>query len=148
MAKNNNLTDFLVDVADSIRTKKGYASTVKINPQNFSTEIASIVSSKNQNKIVTPTTSTQYIIADTGYTGLGTVTVNAMPTTTLSSSFHYADSQSNGIILSAGYTSEHNLLGINLDQQVTFYIDALYSQSELYISGYNPDDYENSGEVY
>ena len=40
MAKNNNLTDFLADVADAIRTKKG--TTAKINPQDFSSEIASI----------------------------------------------------------------------------------------------------------
>ena len=40
MAKNNNLTDFLTDVADAIRTKKGM--TAKINPQDFSSEIASI----------------------------------------------------------------------------------------------------------
>lgn len=40
MAKNNNLTDFLTDVANTIRTKKG--TTGKINPQNFSSEIESI----------------------------------------------------------------------------------------------------------
>lgn len=33
----------------------------------------------NQNKTVNPSTSQQIIEADTGYTGLGTVTVNAMP---------------------------------------------------------------------
>lgn len=37
MAKNDNLTDFLTDVADAIRAKKG--TTGKINPQNFSKEI-------------------------------------------------------------------------------------------------------------
>ena len=42
MAKNNNLTDFLTDLANTIRAKKGYAPTVKLNPQNFSSEISSI----------------------------------------------------------------------------------------------------------
>ena len=42
MAKNNNLTDFLTDVANAIREKKG--SSDPINPQNFSDEIASIES--------------------------------------------------------------------------------------------------------
>lgn len=40
MAKDNNLSDFLKDVADAIRAKKG--TTNLINPQNFSSEIASI----------------------------------------------------------------------------------------------------------
>lgn len=40
MAKNDNLTDFLTDVANAIREKKG--TTDLINPQNFSDEIASI----------------------------------------------------------------------------------------------------------
>lgn len=40
MAKNDNLTDFLTDVADAIRSKKG--TSAKINPQNFANEIASI----------------------------------------------------------------------------------------------------------
>lgn len=40
MAKTDNLKDFLTDVADAIRTKKG--TTAKINPQDFSAEIASI----------------------------------------------------------------------------------------------------------
>lgn len=42
MSKQDNLTDFLTDVADAIREKKG--SSEKINPQNFSNEIRSIES--------------------------------------------------------------------------------------------------------
>lgn len=42
MAKNDNLHDFLVDVADAIREKKG--TTNLINPQNFSEEILGITS--------------------------------------------------------------------------------------------------------
>ena len=40
MAKNDNLTDFLTDVANAIRAKKGISNP--INPQNFASEIASI----------------------------------------------------------------------------------------------------------
>ena len=40
MSKQNNLTDFLTDVANAIRAKKG--STDLINPQDFSSEIASL----------------------------------------------------------------------------------------------------------
>ena len=40
MAKNNNLTDFLTDIADAIRAKKGTLG--KINPQDFASEIASL----------------------------------------------------------------------------------------------------------
>lgn len=42
MAKTDNLTDFLTDIADAIREKKG--TTESINPQDFSSEIASIES--------------------------------------------------------------------------------------------------------
>ena len=42
MSKQDNLTDFLTDVADAIREKKG--TTEKINPQNFSEEIKGIES--------------------------------------------------------------------------------------------------------
>ena len=40
MSKQNNLTDFLVDVANAIRTKKG--TSLPINPQNFSAEILAL----------------------------------------------------------------------------------------------------------
>ena len=45
MAKDNNLTDLLTDVADAIREKKG--TTEPINPQDFSAEIASIKTGGN-----------------------------------------------------------------------------------------------------
>ncbi len=58
MAKNNNLTDFLTDVATAIRTKKG--TTGAINPQNFSSEIESIETGINPSgkKTITSTAET------------------------------------------------------------------------------------------
>lgn len=49
MAKNDNLTDFLTDVANAIRTKKG--TTDLINPQDFSSEIESIQTGGGENKL-------------------------------------------------------------------------------------------------
>lgn len=40
MAKDNNLTDFLADIANTIREKKGI--TTPINPQDFSSEIQTL----------------------------------------------------------------------------------------------------------
>ena len=42
MSKQNNLTDFLTGVANTIRGKKGYPASQKINPQDFESEISSI----------------------------------------------------------------------------------------------------------
>lgn len=57
MAKNDNLKDFLTDVANAIRNKKGV--TALINPQDFSSEIASIESGGG--------------VADNGFLGVATL---------------------------------------------------------------------------
>ena len=66
MAKNDNLQDFLIDVANAIRNKKG--TTALINPQDFSAEIASISGSYpdlNQKPILnTSNTTSQTAQAD------------------------------------------------------------------------------------
>jgi hypothetical protein len=49
MAKNNNLGDFLTNIADAIRDKKG--TTAPINAQDFATEIASIESGSERENV-------------------------------------------------------------------------------------------------
>ena len=81
MAKTNNLSDFLTDIANSIRTKKGTTGT--INAQNFSSEIASI-ETDNPYIATTTTEMTQYLTskydgAIVRYTGTtGTYTQNML----------------------------------------------------------------------
>lgn len=53
MAKNDNLKDFITDIADAIRQKKG--STELINPQDFSNEIINIQSSTGGSSPSRPT---------------------------------------------------------------------------------------------
>lgn len=77
MAKNNNLTDFLTDIANTIRATDGTATNPltdanKIDPQDFSSRIVNY-----QNKTVTPSATEQTITKDSGYMALGTVTVKA-----------------------------------------------------------------------
>lgn len=57
MAKNNNLKDFLVDVANAIRSKKG--TSASINPQNFSSEIRALGSPTVPTEEITITPTTQ-----------------------------------------------------------------------------------------
>ena len=70
------------DVADAIRTKGGTFADL-IWPDGFITAVQNIPTGgvNNQNKTVSPSESQQAITADTGYTGLGTVTVNAISST-------------------------------------------------------------------
>ena len=81
MAKTDNLSDFLTDVANAIRTKKGTTGT--INAQNFSSEIASI-ETDNPYIATTTTEMSQYLAskydgAIVRYTGTtGTYTQNML----------------------------------------------------------------------
>lgn len=113
MARVAITEQYLIDIADAIRSKTGSSSatylpsemasaimtisggggiiptgTINIT-QNGTHDVTNYASAyvqvptgstiNNQDKTVSPSTSQQTITADSGYTGLGTVTINAMP---------------------------------------------------------------------
>ena len=86
MARTNNLTNFLTDVADAIKTKKG--SQVTIPAANFDTEIANLPSQgAYQQKSVTISSNTVTTVApDTGYDAIDELTITTnIPTPQLQS---------------------------------------------------------------
>lgn len=68
-------TGTLLITSNGIKDVSNYASV------NISVPTGGTIN--NQNKTINPSTSIQEVVADSGYTGLGTVTVNAMPAMTL-----------------------------------------------------------------
>ena len=76
MARINNLTDFLTDVASAIKTKKG--SQTDIPAANFDTEIASIDTVKGEQITINPSTSQQIVTPSSGKNAITQATVNAV----------------------------------------------------------------------
>lgn len=76
MADTSNLSNFLGDVADAIRTKKGTTETIPA--ANFDTEIASINTLKGEEVIINPTTSVQVVEPSEGKNAITKATVEAV----------------------------------------------------------------------
>ena len=80
MARTDNLTNFLTDIATAIKTKKGTSAAIPAS--NFDTEIASIETAKPiklEDKQVSITMNeTRRIVANSLYDGLSSVTVEVL----------------------------------------------------------------------
>ena len=74
---NRTIIDITDTTATADRIVQGYTAYGADGEKVTGTYTGSAVN--NQNKTVTPTKSKQSITADSGYTGLGTVTINAIP---------------------------------------------------------------------
>lgn len=155
MAKNNNLTDFLTDVADAIREKDGTTGT--INPQDFSDKIKAIqtgIDTSDGN--IEPTTvlkgykgyakgvavdgaieTYDGTVEDVGFT----VTMNFSGPTVTNMGFYSLDAGSSWIDL---FATQQTQLVLNNVKQIKFKAQGDYSHyisisgdgfSSLYING-------------
>ena len=85
MAKNDNLTDFVTDIADTLRTALKQDSTHKINPQDFSgiiTDIANGSTIETEDITITPSETVQEVSRTEGKY-INKVTVNPIQTESL-----------------------------------------------------------------
>ena len=78
MARTNNLTNFLTDVASAIKTKRGYDSSETIAAEDFDTEINAIDTLKGEQVVITPSTSQQIITPSQGKNAITQATINAV----------------------------------------------------------------------
>lgn len=79
MADITNLTNFLGDIANAIRTKK--ETTEQIPAENFDQEILSINTIKGQEKTIIPSTAEQIITPDGDYNAITKATIKAVDNT-------------------------------------------------------------------
>jgi len=93
----------------SVNTNGTYTAT---SGTAYSPVVVSVPTStiNNQNKTVNPSTSQQEITADSGYTGLGTVTITAMPSLTLPTT--------TAASATSGYTSKATISRSTSDQYI------------------------------
>ena len=112
MSKANNLTDFLTDIADTIRTKSGTSSA--INPQNFSSKITSL----NTAHALSKTSANAYYTTDANNTYI------TLPLP-ISSSTSY--NQANQMWVYQNNTSSTGLLSFTIKSESTGLISYAYA---------------------
>ena len=77
MSKVSITKEKLDTLAEAVGAKSG--ENLPLTIDQMTSAVLGIELVNNQNKTITPTTAQQQLTADSGYTGLGTVTVNAIP---------------------------------------------------------------------
>lgn len=78
MARIDNLEHFLIDVANSIKTKKDIEAGNTITPADFDTLISSIETVKGETRTFNPDTITHTYTPSTGKNAMTEVIINAV----------------------------------------------------------------------
>lgn len=88
-------------------TKTFTANTTSADVTNYKYVTVNIPAINNQDKTVSPSTTAQTVTADTGYSGLGTVTVTAMTTMTLPTATSQASSGTQKAAITASSVNQY-----------------------------------------
>lgn len=152
MATYQTLQALFQDMADAIRNRNSLSTLYY--PNEMPDAIRAITIVHNQNKSATPTENSQTISADTGYTGLGTVTVGAISSNYVGSGIARKGSSDltvNGatVTVPAGYyasqatksvtTASHPNPSISLDS-TTGLITVTHTQTAGYVTAGSTTD--------
>lgn len=129
--KSNNLTEFLIGVANAIRDRRGYDSSKKINPQEFEEEIRSIPQAsieinfeaiKNISEVTNPQKGTIYLLFDIpGFIPENTPDISSIKQLFIDGEFDFRRGnvyEDNSVSLFSyvfGYTNYTNQYPINID---------------------------------
>lgn len=127
MADITNLSEFLSDVANAIRTKK--ETTEQIPAENFDQEILSIDTIKGQEKTIIPSTAEQIITPDGDYNAITKATIKAVDST-IDSNISPENIKKNINILGVTGTLEEGEQINNQDKEIT--TNGTYTADEGY----------------
>lgn len=131
MARTNNLTNFLTDVASAIKTKKG--SETSIPAANFDTEILALPSQGTyQTKSVTITSNTTTVITpDQDYDAIDelTITTNVPIASLQTKSYTFTSNQTMSLLPDTGYDG-FSSVGVTVNVPATTVINATEGEVE------------------
>lgn len=143
MARVNNLSNFLTDVASAIKTKKG--SETAIPAANFDTEILALPSQGvYQTKVVTVTQNGQTVITpDTGYDAMDgvQVTVNVPEAQLQTKTYNFTTNQTIELLPDTGYDGfDSVMLTINVPTEGEATYTELFAIADNIYNPSVPDD--------
>ena len=148
MARINTLSNFLTDVAASIKTKKQLSTPIK--PEDFDTLIDSISGGEiiSEEITVTPSTSQQIIVPSEGKNAITKVTVSPV-TNTIDNNIQQSNIKNNVTILGVtGSYAGNATLDVSSDENISIDVQTLVINTEPELPYIELDYIQSNGDQW